>query len=275
MTEALSLEGTTFQARLERDVLVAERSGLLAAFESGERGLCFGRLMFRDGRDHHIGRIGIRRDDEDRTPLVIDWRADVARPFYLATGHTPMGLRRRRHITTEGPKVTGLHDEILDLADTIRTGHEGSDADAVLLAALDAARTGRMHDIVQTIQAEQDQIIRAPHHGVHVVEGGPGTGKTVVALHRAAYLLYAQRESLARRAVLIVGPNPAFLGYIGEVLPSLGETGVLLATLGELFRGDGHRHRRPRPPRSRAARRWRMSWPASYGTGRRCPTPRS
>ncbi|MCQ8833299.1 HelD family protein [Streptomyces malaysiensis] len=237
VTEALTLEGTTFQARLERDVLVAERSGLLAAFEAGERGLCFGRLIFRDGRDHHIGRIGIRRDDEDRTPLVVDWRADVARPFYLATGHTPMGLRRRRHITTEGPKVTGLHDEILDLSDTIRTGHEGSDADAVLLAALDAARTGRMHDIVQTIQAEQDQIIRAPHRGVHVVEGGPGTGKTVVALHRAAYLLYAHRESLARRAVLIVGPNPAFLGYIGEVLPSLGETGVLLATVGELFPG--------------------------------------
>ncbi|MBI0380607.1 AAA family ATPase, partial [Streptomyces albiflaviniger] len=237
VTEALSLEGTTFQARLERDVLVAERSGLLAAFEAGERGLCFGRLLFRDGHDYHIGRIGIRCDDADRTPLVIDWRADVARPFYLATGHTPMGLRRRRHITTEGPKVTGLHDEILDLSDTIRTGHEGSDADAVLLAALDAARTGRMHDIVQTIQAEQDQIIRAPHHGVHVVEGGPGTGKTVVALHRAAYLLYAHRESLARRAVLIVGPNPAFLGYIGEVLPSLGETGVLLATLGELFPG--------------------------------------
>ncbi|MEU2872709.1 helicase [Streptomyces olivoreticuli] len=234
---ALSPRGNTLQARLERDVLVAERSGLLAAFNAGENGLCFGRLAFRDGRDHHIGRIGMRRDDADRTPLVVDWRAEVARPFYLATGHTPMGLRRRRHITTEGPRVTALHDEILDLADTVRTGHEGADADAVLLAALDAARTGRMHDIVQTIQAEQDRIIRAPHHGVLVVEGGPGTGKTVVALHRAAFLLYAHREQLARRAVLIVGPNPAFLGYIGEVLPSLGETGVLLATPGELFPG--------------------------------------
>ncbi len=234
---ALSPKGNTLQARLERDVLVAERSGLLAAFNAGENGLCFGRLAFRDGRDHHIGRIGMRRDDADRTPLVVDWRAEVARPFYLATGHTPMGLRRRRHITTEGPRVTTLHDEILDLADTERTGHEGADADAVLLAALDAARTGRMHDIVQTIQAEQDRIIRAPHHGVLVVEGGPGTGKTVVALHRAAFLLYAHREQLARRAVLIVGPNPAFLGYIGEVLPSLGETGVLLATPGELFPG--------------------------------------
>ncbi|MER6840940.1 HelD family protein [Streptomyces platensis] len=236
-TAVQSPEGNHAQMRLERNVLVAEQSGLLAAFNAGENGLCFGRLAFRDGRDHHIGRIGIRRDDPDRTPLVIDWRADVARPFYLATGHTPMGLRRRRHITTDRRRVTGLHDEILDLADAVRTGHEGTDGDTVLLAALDAARTGRMHDIVQTIQAEQDAIIRAPHHGILVVEGGPGTGKTVVALHRAAYLLYAHREQLARRAVLIVGPNPAFLSYIAEVLPSLGETGVLLATPGELFPG--------------------------------------
>lgn len=234
---SLTQVGNGLQARLERDVLVAERSGLLAAFDAGENGLCFGRLEFRDGRDHHIGRIGIRASDIERTPLVIDWRADVARPFYLATGHTPMGLRRRRHITTEGRDVTALHDEILDLGDTTRTGHEGADADEVLLAALDSARTGRMHDIVQTIQAEQDRIIRAPHHGVLVVEGGPGTGKTVVALHRAAFLLYAHRQLLAKRAVLIVGPNPAFLGYISEVLPALGETGVLLSTVGELFPG--------------------------------------
>jgi DNA helicase IV len=125
----------------------------------------------------------------------------------------------------------------MDLGDTTRTGYEEPDGDAVLLAALNSARTGRMSDIVQTIQAEQDRIIRAPYRGVLVVEGGPGTGKTAVALHRAAYLLYAYREQLARRAVLIVGPNPAFLGYIGEVLPSLGETGVLLATTGELFPG--------------------------------------
>ncbi|MGA4839520.1 HelD family protein [Streptomyces sp. G45] len=235
--DSLRQAGNGLQARLERDVLVAERSGLLAAFDAGENGLCFGRLAFRDGRDHHIGRIGIRASDAERTPLVIDWRADVARPFYLATGHTPMGLRRRRHLTTEGRTVTALHDEILDLSDTTRTGHESADADEVLLAALDSARTGRMHDIVRTIQAEQDRIIRAPHSGVLVVEGGPGTGKTVVALHRAAYLLYAHRELLAKRAVLIVGPNPAFLGYISDVLPALGETGVLLATLGELFPG--------------------------------------
>lgn len=237
VADALAQGDKPMQARLERDILVAERSGLLAALNAVDGSLCFGRIDLTSGVSHHIGRIGLREDDAERTPVLIDWRADVARPFYLATGHTPMGLRRRRHLTTEGRTVTSLHDEILDLGDATRTGHEDPSGDAVLLAALNSARTGRMSDIVQTIQAEQDEIIRAPHRGVLVVEGGPGTGKTAVALHRAAYLLYEHRELLARRAVLIVGPNPAFLGYIGEVLPSLGETGVLLATVGELFPG--------------------------------------
>ncbi|MCK1822901.1 AAA family ATPase [Streptomyces sp. XM83C] len=237
VADALAQGDKPMQARLERDILVAERSGLLAALNAVDGSLCFGRIDLTSGDSHHIGRIGLRADDADRTPILIDWRADVARPFYLATGHTPLGLRRRRHISTDGRTVTALHDEILDLGDRERTGHEDPSGDAVLLAALDAARTGRMHDIVQTIQAEQDRIIRAPHRGVLVVEGGPGTGKTAVALHRAAFLLYEHRELLAKRAVLIVGPNPAFLGYIGEVLPSLGETGVLLATVGELFPG--------------------------------------
>ncbi len=237
VADALAQGDKPMQARLERDILVAERSGLLAALNAVDGSLCFGRIDLADGAVHHIGRIGLREDDARRTPVLIDWRADVARPFYLATGHTPMGLRRRRHISTEDRTVTSLHDEILDLGDATRTGHEDHNGDAVLLAALNSARTGRMSDIVQTIQAEQDEIIRAPHRGVLVVEGGPGTGKTAVALHRAAYLLYEHRELLARRAVLIVGPNPAFLGYIGEVLPSLGETGVLLATVGELFPG--------------------------------------
>lgn len=237
VTDALAQGNTPMQARLERDILVAERSGLLAALNAVDGSLCFGRIDLTSGVTHRIGRIGLRADDAERTPVLIDWRADVARPFYLATGHTPMGLRRRRHIATEGREVTHLHDEILDLGDQTRTGHEDPTGDAVLLAALNSARTGRMGDIVQTIQADQDRIIRAPHRGIMVVEGGPGTGKTAVALHRAAYLLYEHRELLAKRAVLIVGPNPAFLGYIGEVLPSLGETGVLLATVGELFPG--------------------------------------
>lgn len=235
--EAQRPDGSTQQARVERDVRVAERSGLLAALNAVDGSLCFGRIDLTDGASHHIGRIGIREDDAERTPVLIDWRAPVARPFYLATGHTPMGLRRRRHISTHGRTVTELHDELLDLGDQERTGHEDPSGDAVLLASLNAARTGRMNDIVRTIQAEQDRIIRAPHRGVLVVEGGPGTGKTAVALHRAAFLLYEHRELLARRAVLIVGPNPAFLSYIGEVLPSLGETGVLLSTPGELYPG--------------------------------------
>ncbi|MFC5804875.1 HelD family protein [Streptomyces formicae] len=237
VSAAVGQNGTGRQARFERDIAVVEHSATLAALDAADTGLCFGRIDHRDGVTYHIGRIGIRRDDAERTPLLIDWRAPVARPFYLATGYEPMGLRRRRHITTEGRTVTALHDEIMDLSDTTRTGYESHDADEVLLAALNSARTGRMGDIVATIQAEQDRIIRAPQRGVLVVEGGPGTGKTAVALHRAAYLLYAHREQLAKRAVLIVGPNPAFLGYIGEVLPSLGETGVLLATVGELFPG--------------------------------------
>lgn len=237
VTDALAQGHTPQQARLERDVLVAERSGLLAALNAVDGSLCFGRIDLSSGDSHHIGRIGLRADDAEHTPLLVDWRADVARPFYLATGHTPMGLRRRRHISTDGRHVTALQDEILDLGDETRTGYEDPTGDAVLLAALTAARTGRMGDIVRTIQADQDRIIRAPHRGVLVVEGGPGTGKTAVALHRAAYLLYEHRQLLARRAVLIVGPNPAFLGYIGEVLPALGETGVLLATVGELFPG--------------------------------------
>ncbi|GGW47387.1 DNA helicase [Streptomyces galilaeus] len=237
VTDALAQGNTPMQARLERDILVAERSGLLAALNAVDGSLCFGRIDLSSGASHHIGRIGLRRDDPERTPVLVDWRAGIARPFYLATGHTTMGLRRRRHISTDGRRVTALHDEFLDLGDATRTGHEDPTGDAVLLAALNSARTGRMHDIVQTIQAEQDEIIRAPHRGVLVVEGGPGTGKTAVALHRAAYLLYEHRELLAKRAVLIVGPNPAFLGYIGEVLPSLGETGVLLATVGELYPG--------------------------------------
>lgn len=235
--DALTPVGNGLQARHERDVLVAERSGLLAALNAVDGSLCFGRIDPADGAAHHIGRIGIREDDPDHTPLLIDWRAPVARPFYLATGHVPMGLRRRRHITTEGRAVTELHDEILDLGDRERSGFEDPSGDAVLLAALGSARTGRMGDIVRTIQAEQDRIIRAPHRGVLVVEGGPGTGKTAVALHRAAFLLYEHRELLAKRAVLVVGPNPAFLRYIGEVLPALGETGVMLATQAELFPG--------------------------------------
>ncbi|MEU8386187.1 helicase, partial [Streptosporangium sp. NPDC048865] len=206
-------------------------AGRLAGLRAAENRLCFGRLDLRDGERRHIGRVALH--DEDHEPLLVDWRAPAARPFYLATAAAPDGVRRRRHIRTRRRTVVAVSDEILDpgAADAGRGG------EAALLAALDAGRTGRMGDIVETIQAEQDRVIRCDHRGVLVVQGGPGTGKTVVALHRAAYLLYTHREVLDRRGVLIVGPNATFLRYIGQVLPSLGETGVLAATVGELYPG--------------------------------------
>jgi DNA helicase IV len=183
----------------------------------------------------HIGRLAL--SDADHEPLVVDWRAPVAEPFYRATGAHPMGLRRRRHFLTAGRRVLDLEDELFapggseGAAETL--GLSGS---SVLMAALRRAHTGRMRDIVATVQAEQDEIIRAPLSGVLVVQGGPGTGKTAVALHRAAYLLYTHRFPLEGQGVLVVGPNPTFLRYIDQVLPSLGETGVELSTATGLYR---------------------------------------
>src|SRR3954454_14134526 len=177
----------------------------------------------------------------------MDWRAPAARPFYTATAASPEGMRRRRHLRTRRREVLAIDDEVLDLDDaTAVSQSSGLTSEAALLAAVDARRTGRMSDIVATIQAEQDSIIRSKPSGVLVVQGGPGTGKTAVALHRAAYLLYTHRDRLARRGVLVVGPNPTFLRYIGQVLPSLGETSVVLSTVGQLF--PGLAARRPEPP---------------------------
>jgi DNA helicase IV len=229
--------GGTPAARTERDVAAGMFSARIAQLDAAENGLCFGRLDFDEGPRRYIGRMGIRDESDDYEPLLLDWRAPAARPFYLATAASPEGVRRRRHIATRRRQVTGLDDEVLDL--TAPQGHQrsGLTGEASLLAALNASRTGRMSDIVETIQAEQDKIIRAPQQGVVVVQGGPGTGKTAVALHRAAYLLYTYRRQLAKRGVLIVGPNATFLRYIGQVLPALGETDVVLATPGELYPG--------------------------------------
>ncbi|MFD5318956.1 HelD family protein [Streptomyces sp. NPDC127098] len=230
LDQVLASTGLGHQGLAERDVAAAELAGRAARLDSVENGLCFGRLDMRDGERCHIGRIGILDDTTDYEPLLIDWRAPAARPFYVATAVSTENVRRRRHIRTEGRRVTGVQDEEFD------RGAEPT-GDSALFDALDAERTGRMADIVSTIQAEQDDIIRADHTGVLVVQGGPGTGKTAVALHRAAYLLYTHRERLTRSVVLVIGPNATFLRYIGDVLPSLGETGVLLATVGELFPG--------------------------------------
>jgi len=157
-------------------------------------------------------------------------------------------VRRRRHIKTVGREVTRLDDEVLDLAAAGQAGLTGGlNGEVALLAALNASRTGQMTDIVETIQVEQDWIIRSPNKGVLVVQGGPGTGKTAVALHRAAYLLYTHREQLARRVVLVIGPSPTFLRYVGQVLPSLGETSVLLSTIADLYPGITARRDEPVP----------------------------
>ncbi|XVV05506.1 HelD family protein [Actinosynnema sp. CA-248983] len=232
---ALRETGGTHQMRSERDTSVAMYSDQLAQYSAVENGLCFGRLDFHEGDRFYIGRIGLFDEDKEYEPLLMDWRAPAARPFYLATAAAPDGVRRRRHLRTKQRKVVGFDDEVLDINSVDPTRHEGLTGEATLLAAVNASRTGQMGDIVATIQAEQDKIIRTELNGVVVVQGGPGTGKTAVALHRAAYLLYTHRRQLAKRGVLVVGPNATFLRYIGQVLPSLGETGVLLSTVGELF----------------------------------------
>ena len=239
--------GGTPQAKTERDSGVALYTDQVAQYGAVEAGLCFGRLDFEEegAEPRYVGRIGIFDEANDHGSLLVDWRAPAARPFYLATAVSPDGVRRRRHIRTRRRAVVGLDDEVLDLDAARESVHEGLTGEAALLSALSASRTGRMRDIVETIQAEQDRIIRSPLDGVLVVQGGPGTGKTAVALHRAAYLLYTHRRELSTRAVLIVGPNKTFLRYIGQVLPSLAETGVMLGTLGDLFPGVVARRAEP------------------------------
>ncbi|ARF82105.1 DNA helicase [Kitasatospora aureofaciens] len=225
--------GGTHQARLEREVRAREAARHAARLDAVERGLCFGRLDERDGTVHHIGRTGLT--DEAYEPLLLDWRAPAARPFYTATPAHPGTVVRRRHLHTEGRTVTGLDDEALDLAGLDESGRRALVGEAALLAALARERTGRMATAVATIQAEQDRVIRSPLPGALVVQGGPGTGKTLAALHRAAYLLFTHRAALERRGVLVIGPTTGFLRYIEEVLPALGETEVVLRTVGELF----------------------------------------
>jgi DNA helicase IV len=209
------------------------------ALESVEERLCFGRLDLEGGERRYIGRTGI--SDEARRELLVDWRAPAAEPFYQATAAQPGGVLRRRQIATRARRVTGVQDEVLDLDGFERAGVDGGHVvvgEGALFASLDAARSTRMRDIVATIQADQDAVIRAPLAGVLVVQGGPGTGKTAVALHRTAFLLYANRERIARSGVLLVGPNRVFLRYIDQVLPALGEAdAVVMATPGELHRG--------------------------------------
>ncbi|SNS89907.1 DNA helicase IV [Geodermatophilus pulveris] len=233
LRQAIAWPAVDPQALQERDATVRFQTERVTALDAAEAGLCVGRIDRTGGGPLYIGRIGLAADDAGGDPALVDWRAPAARPFYTATPVHPLGVERRRHIRTRGRAVVRLDDELL----TGGLATSGLTGEASLMAALDTARTGRMTDIVRTIQAEQDAVIRADDRGVLVVQGGPGTGKTAVALHRAAYLLYTHRERLARRGLLVVGPTPTFLRYIADVLPSLGETGVLLAGLGQLRPG--------------------------------------
>ncbi|HYP45760.1 MAG TPA: UvrD-helicase domain-containing protein [Propionibacteriaceae bacterium] len=212
----------------ERDVFAFQAARRLAVLDAEHEGLVFGRLDRTDGDVRYVGRIGVR--DADYEPLVIDWRARAAEPFYRATPSNPMEVVRRRVLRCSGNRVVGIEDDLLDSAsaeDELVVIGEGA-----LMAALSRARGHSMRDIVATIQSEQDEAIRAPYQGVTIISGGPGTGKTVVALHRAAYLLYSHRRRFESGGVLVVGPSRVFMNYIERVLPSLGEESVTLRPIG-------------------------------------------
>ena len=224
-----ALSGTG-ESVMERDNEVRARHREMKRLNVADYGLCFGRLDSVDGDVSYIGRIGLFDEENEFEPALLDWRAPAARPFYTATGANPEGMSRRRQFHARRRAVAEFTDEVFG-----KVGEERGDA--ALLAALNAPRGEGMRDIVATIQSEQDAIIRLDHPGVLVIEGGPGTGKTVVALHRVAYLMYTQRERMERHGVLVVGPNPAFLNHIGRVLPSLGESDVVFSTAGSLVPG--------------------------------------
>lgn len=218
---------------VERDAMVYQASKRLSALNAAHDGLVFGRLNMLTGESRYIGRIGVR--DAEREILLIDWRAPAAAIFYQATAQEPAGVIRRRVLRCSNDKVIGVEDDLLDgdnAPDDLVVIGEGA-----LLASLTRARDSSMHSVVATIQKEQDEAIRAPSRGATTIGGGPGTGKTVVALHRAAYLLYTDRRRFESGGVLVVGPSNVFMNYIERVLPSLGETSVTLRSLGEVVDG--------------------------------------
>jgi hypothetical protein len=218
------------QALFERDSVIAHAGHRLAALDIAKDRLLVGRLDLADGSCLYVGRLAVA--DEDGDPLVVDWRAPAAEPFYRALPQDPMGVVRRRHFRWRHGELVGLEDEVFDVG---AAGEAGLHlvGEGALMAALAEPRTGRMQDVVATIQAEQDVVIRRPRAGVTVVQGAPGTGKTAVALHRAAYLLYGERARVGG-AVLFVGPSATFLRYVSDVVPSLGEDRVVLATPADL-----------------------------------------
>ncbi|MCL2470112.1 MAG: AAA family ATPase [Propionibacteriaceae bacterium] len=217
-------------ALFERDAFAFLAARRMAALDGEHEGLVFGRLDSSNQERNYIGRLGVRTPDYE--PLVIDWRAQAAEPFYRATAVQPMGVVRRRVLSCRDDKVIGIEDDVLmpnEVPDSMTVIGDGA-----LMRALERARGTKMQDIVATIQAEQDEVIRAPYQGFTVITGGPGTGKTVVGLHRVAFLLYTYRRRFTNGGVLVLGPSSIFMDYIERVLPSLGEESVTLRAMGQV-----------------------------------------
>ncbi|GAA4530300.1 HelD family protein [Amycolatopsis samaneae] len=217
----------------ERDMMVFHANQTLQTLDAEYEGLVFGRLDHLDREHIYVGRLGIRDAEFDN--LVTDWRAPAAAAFYQATAEEPMDVVRRRVIRCSGQNVLDVDDDVL-IADAVPEDMPIV-GEGALMAALGRSRGEKMRDIVATIQKEQDEVIRAPWRGVTEITGGPGTGKTAVALHRAAYLLYRHRRQLGGAGVLVIGPSGVFTSYISRVLPSMGETNVELRALGEVLDG--------------------------------------
>ncbi|MEQ6899829.1 RNA polymerase recycling motor ATPase HelR [Nocardioides sp. YIM 152588] len=236
--------GGSAQDVLERDHEVRRTVSRLRTLRRFGMDLCLGRMVTEDGRMVYVGRSGLA--DRDGGRLLVDWRSPAAEPFFAATHARPMGVRTRRRYRWTGGRITDYWDEALtpDAAgDPVAL-----DEDSALIASLGASRSARMRDVLTTIQADQDAIIRADSRGALVVDGGPGTGKTVVALHRAAYLLHADpRLGRGSGGILVVGPHQPYLAYVADVLPSLGEEGVRTCTLREMVPGGAALPAEPHP----------------------------
>ncbi|ACU76367.1 conserved hypothetical protein [Catenulispora acidiphila DSM 44928] len=238
-------QGGTYSALVDRDVQVMEAAIWERSLENAYNELVFGRLDLRpetpgeELETYRIGRLGVRT--EELEPLVVDWRAPAAAAFYQAAPEDPQGVVRRRVLHCRGDKVLDIEDDLLD-PDAAPDGMPVV-GDGAFIAALARTRTGHMRDIVATIQREQDVVIRSPADVSVVVTGGPGTGKTAVALHRVAWLMFQHRRRFGSRGVLVVGPNRRFTDYIERVLPSLGEGGAALRSLGDVVNGaEATRH---------------------------------
>src|SRR5205085_378503 len=231
MRQVVAGAGDKVDGEIAQAAMDAWAARRLRTFEDAERGLCFGRLDFETlAKPLYIGRRFVH--DDSQRQLVVNWQAPAARPFYTATPQDPHGLTLRRRFRSDGRRLVDIADEALDGSVV-----DGAAVGDFLLDELEQNRDVHMRDIVATIQADQYRLITHDPDGVLVVQGGSGTGKTAVGLHRASWLIYTLRERLQRRGVLVVGPNPTFMEYVSHVLPALGEDAVEQRAVGGLVDG--------------------------------------